>query len=250
MELLKEKVALVTGAGAGIGEGIAHLFAQAGARVFILEKNAAWGDRVASAIRAGGGMAFPFECDVRKPETVAPAVQEAVRRFGRTDILVNNAGMYPRQPFLEMTEAQWDEIHDVNLKGTFHCTKLVLPHMVAQKSGKIINISSVNFWFGKANLCHYTSAKGGVIGFTRALAREVGIHSIHVNCITPGAVEVEAEKQFIGPNDTVEGLLALQCLKRRIVPLDIARVCLFLGCELSDGMTGQTVNVDGGWVTH
>jgi 3-oxoacyl-[acyl-carrier protein] reductase len=122
--------------------------------------------------------------------------------------------------------------------------------MVAQKSGKIVNISSVNFWLGKANLCHYGSAKGGVIGFTRALAREVGEHSIHVNCITPGAVEVEAEKQIIGPNDTVEGLLALQCLKRRIVPLDIARVCLFLACEWSDGMTGQTVNVDGGWVMH
>jgi len=250
MELLKDKVAFVTGGGAGIGEGIAHLFAECGARVFILEKNAAWGHNVAAAIQAKGGCAFSFACDVRKAETIAPVVQDALARFCRIDVLINNAGIYPRQPFLGMTEAQWDEVQDVNLKGIFHCIRLVLPHMVERRSGKIVNISSVNFFLGKVNQTHYGAAKGGVIGLTRALAREAGEHGVYVNCITPGAVEVEAEKQFLGPNDTLEGLLALQSLKRRIVPLDIARVCLFLASEWSDGMTGQTVNVDGGWVMY
>ncbi len=247
--MLKDKVALVTGAGSGIGEAIARLFAAAGARVFILEIDGARGDAVASAIRAHGGLAFAFAADVRKRETVALAVEDAGRRYGRIDVLVNNAGIYPRHSFLEMTEAQWDMIHGVNMKGPFHCTKLVLPHMIARRAGKIVNIGSVTFHLGMKQLAHYVASKGGVVGFTRALARELGEHNIHVNCVTPGAVETEAEKT-IATQEQIDGILAQQCLQRRIVPLDIARASLFLSSELSDGMTGQTVNVDGGWYMH
>jgi 3-oxoacyl-[acyl-carrier protein] reductase len=250
MKLLENKVALITGAGSGIGEGIAHLFAESGAHVFILELNPDAGSRVASAIRERGRSALAFPTDVRRPDTIAPAVEDAIERFGRIDILINNAGIYPRRSFLEMTEALWDEMHDVNLKGTYHVTKLVLPHMVGRKSGKIVNISSINFHLGKENLTHYTSAKGAIIGLTRSLAREAGPHWVYVNCITPGAIEVEAEKRFLDPTDTSEGFLALQCLQRRLQPLDVARVCLFLASELSDGMTGQTLNVDGGWYMY
>ena len=135
---------------------------------------------------------------------------------------------------------------NINLKGTFRCTKAVLPHMVERQAGKIVNISSVTFHVGLPNLTHYVASKGAIIGLTRSLAREMGPHNIHVNCITPGAVLVEREKEFVD-EEGVRAMLALQCLQRRIVPLDIARVCAFLSCELSDGMTGQTLNVDGGW---
>jgi 3-oxoacyl-[acyl-carrier protein] reductase len=121
--------------------------------------------------------------------------------------------------------------------------------MMARRAGKIVNISSVTFHLGMAGLTHYVASKGAVIGLTRALAREVGEHDIHVNCITPGAVEVEAEKNFVTPQQ-ISAWLQEQSLRRRIRPVDIARVCLFLSSELSDGMTGQTLNVDGGWVMH
>jgi len=162
-------------------------------------------------------------------------------------VLINNAGIYPRKPFLEMAESDWDHMQEVNLKGIFHCTKLVLPHMISRRAGKIVNISSVTFHAGARNLTHYVASKGGVIGFTRALARKVGEHNVHVNCITPGAVEVEAEKIHADPRE-IQQVVSLQCLRRRIVPLDIARVCLFLASDLSGGMTGQTLNVDGGWI--
>ncbi|HWF48895.1 MAG TPA: SDR family oxidoreductase, partial [Bryobacteraceae bacterium] len=177
------------------------------------------------------------------------AIEAAHRQFGPIDVLVNNAGIYPRQSFLEMSEQQWDDMQSINLKSMFHMTQAALPDMIERRSGKIINISSVTFHLGMANLTHYIASKGGVIGLTRALAREAGPNNVHVNCITPGAIQVEAEKLFV-TEEQIAAWLELQSLKRRILPVDIARVCLFLASELSDGMTGQTLNVDGGWVMH
>ena len=248
-DLLHQKVALITGAAAGIGEGTAHLFAEHGAHAFILDVNAGGGAAVAAAIRAKGGSAFSFTTDVRRPDTIHPAVQAALEQFGRIDILINNAGVYPRRSFLEMTEQEWDDMQETNLKGIFHCTKIVLPHMVKQSAGKIVNISSVTFFKGMQNLSHYVAAKGGVIGLTRSLAREMGPYNGYVNCITPGAIEVESEKLVATP-EQMAAIVAQQCLQRRLKPLDIARVCLFLASEWSDGMTGQTVNVDGGLVMY
>ena len=247
--MLKDKVAIVTGGAAGIGRGILDLFAIQGARLFVLDSNGPGVKAACAEIEAARGFAKPFTGDVRRKEDLSHVVDAALREFGRIDILINNAGIYPRLPFLQMTEAEWDRIHDVNLKGVYHGTRLVAPHMVAQKSGKIVNISSVTFLMGLANLTHYVSAKGAVVGFTRALSREMGPHNVHVNCITPGAVEVATEKAVATP-DQVASVVAQQSLQRRIVPLDIARVCLFLCSELSDGMTGQMLNVDGGWIMH
>ena len=249
MGLLADKVALITGAAAGIGESIAHLFATEGARVFVLDIDGPGASACAAAIRARGGTACAFETDVRRPETIAPAVEKALGDFGRIDILVNNAGAYPRCPFLEMTTEHWSDILDVNLNGTFHASKAVAPHMVAHKSGKIVNISSVVFHVGMKNLTHYIASKGGIIGFTRALARELGEHNIHVNCITPGAIKTESEAR-VATEEQANAIMALQCLQRRLMPVDVARVCLFLASEWSDGMTGQTLNVDGGWVMY
>jgi 3-oxoacyl-[acyl-carrier protein] reductase len=243
--LLNGKVSLVTGAAAGIGEGIARLFAAEGSHVYLLDLNAEAAESAALAIREQGGSAYAFYTDVTRRETIAPAVNSALDRFGRIDILVNNAGAYPRRRFLDMTEQEWDDIHNLNLKGVFHCTKLVLPHMVKQRSGKIVNVSSASFHKGLENLTHYVAAKGGMIGFTRSLAREVGSDNIHVNCVTPGAIEVETQMKILSP-EQMATIAAQQSLKRILRPIDVARVCLFLASELSNGMTGQTVNVDGG----
>ncbi len=249
MALLDKKIALITGAATGIGESIARTFVSEGARVAVFDRDGAGAGKVAADIRAAGGAAVACQGDVRDAEAVRGAIERTLAEFGRLDILVNNAGIYPRHNLLEMTEQQWDEILSTNLKGVFQCTRLALPHMVARGSGKIVNISSVTFHIGMKGLTHYVSSKGGIIGFTRALAREVGEANVHVNAVTPGAIETEAEKA-IATQEQVDAVVALQSLRRRIVPLDVARVCVFLASELSDGMTGQTVNVDGGWVMY
>ena len=246
--LLDGKVTIVTGAATGIGEGIARLFADKGSHLFLLDRNSERNSAVATSISAVRSAAA-FAGDVRDPKAIQTVVDAAMEQFGRVDVLVNNAGIYPRQSFVDMTEAQWDEMQDVNLRSVFHCSKAVLPNMIARRQGKIVNISSVTFLLGTKNLVHYVASKGGIIGLTRSLAREMGEHNVFVNCITPGAVKVEAEKQ-VATEEQLREIVGLQSLKRRIVPLDIARVCLFLASELSDGMTGQTLNVDGGWVMH
>ncbi len=249
MELIKDKVVVVTGAAAGIGAGVAKLFAESGAHVFLTDLDGAGVKKVAAALHSSGGSAFGFEANARSRDAMAKVVEHALTRFGRIDVLINNAGVYPRQPFLEMTEEQWDDMHDINLKSVFHCTKLVMPHMVRQRSGAVVNISSVTFFTGLQNLTHYIASKGAIIGFTRALAREVGEHNVRVNCITPGAIETEGERKLMSKQEA-DNVMALQSLKRRISPLDLARVCLFLSTELSDAMTGQTLNVDGGWIMY
>ena len=176
MGLLDGKVCLVTGAAAGIGAGIVDLYASHGAVVYAIDVN------------AGAGAAHSFLADVRRPEELKPAMTHAIANYGRIDVLVNNAGIYPRKPFVEMTEAEWDEVIDVNLKGVFHCTKLVLPHMLEQRAGKIVNIASIHVFRGGANLSHYTASKCGVVGLTGSLSREVGPSGVYVNCITPGAI--------------------------------------------------------------
>jgi len=247
--MLEDKVALVTGAAAGIGEETAHLFARHGAHVFVLDSNAAGAEAVASGIREQGGSGFACPANVKDAASVSAAVEAARARFGRIDVLVNNAGIYPRRRFLELSEADWNEMLAVNLTGVFHCTRLVAPHMIERRSGKIVNISSVTFFKGMPNLSHYVATKGGVIGLTRSLARELGPHEVYVNCITPGAIETEAEKLVATP-EQMAAIVVQQALERRLKPIDVARVCLFLSSELSDGMTGQTVNVDGGLIMH
>jgi len=249
MELIKGKVAIVTGAAAGIGAGVGRLFAAEGAHVFLVDLDGAGVKKVAAEVRAEGGSAFGFEANARDREAMAKVVEDAVSRFGRIDVLINNAGIYPRQPFLEMTEEQWDTMQDINMKSVFHCSQLVMPHMVRQRAGAIVNIASVTFFTGLAPLTHYVASKGAIIGFTRALAREMGEHNVHVNCITPGAIETEGERKLMS-KEQADTVIAVQSLKRRIGPLDVARVCLFLSSELSDAMTGQTLNVDGGWIMY
>ncbi len=246
--LLKDKCAVITGSANGIGEAVACLFHANGARLLLLDRDGKRNDAVAASL-GNDDRALAVQLDLRDRQAIDSAVGRALDRFGSIDVLVNNAGIYPRQDFLGMTEAQWDEMQDINLKSMFRTIQAILPGMLERRAGKIVNISSVTFHLGMAGLTHYVASKGGVIGFTRALAREAGPKNVHVNCITPGAVLVEAEKA-VATDDQVRAWVDQQSLKRRIVPLDIARACLFLASELSDGMTGQTLNVDGGWIMH
>jgi 3-oxoacyl-[acyl-carrier protein] reductase len=188
--------------------------------------------------------------DTTNRDQVREAIGAAVARFKTIDILVNNAGAYPRKHFVEMTHEEWDRTLDVNLNGTFNCTHAVVPLLVSQRSGCIIQIGSVTFFLGMAKLSHYVAAKGGIIGFTRSLARDLGEYGIRVNCITPGAVATASEANFGTPEELAATVLPLQSLKRRVTPEDIANVAVFLASDYSSAMTGQTLNVDGGWIMY
>jgi len=247
--LLQDRVALVTGAATGIGESTARLFAAERAQVLLFDRDLLACKAVAQSITASGGQATAWGGDVRNSAEISACVQAALDRHGRLDVLVNNAGIFPRRAFLEMTSAEWDEMQDVNLKSMFHACQAALPGMIARRAGKIVNISSVTFHLGVSGLTHYVASKGGVIGLTRSLAREFGPHNIHVNCVTPGAIHTQSEARFVS-EEQVRAFVASQSLQRRITPRDVAQVCLFLSSELSAGMTGQTLNVDGGWAMH
>jgi len=247
--LLKGKVALITGSAVGIGNEVARLFAEHGASLILIDRDQVRNRATADELERSGAAVRAIGLDLRDGAAIRAAVSDALQAIGPIDVLINNAGIYPRRPFLETSEQEWDEMQAINLKSMFHLAQAVLPSMIARRAGKIVNISSVTFHVGVANLVHYVASKGGVIGLTRSLAREMGEHNVHINCITPGAILVEAEKQFV-TEEQVQVFLSEQSLKRRILPIDIARACLFLGTELSDGMTGQTLNVDGGWVMH
>ncbi len=243
---MNDKVAIVTGAAAGIGEATALLFAEMGAKVVVLDRDGGAARHVANRIGENG---MAVEANMRDRGRLAAAVEATIERFSRVDILINNAGVYPRMPFLELTEEQWSDMQDINLAGTFRMSQLVAAHMVKQRSGKIVNISSVTFFLGTKLLSHYVATKGGVIGLTRVMAKELGEYNIHVNCITPGAIQTASEKFFVTEEQSRE-FLTMQSLKRRLQPVDVARVCAFLAGPMSDGMTGQTVNVDAGWAMH
>jgi len=247
--LLAEKIAIITGSANGIGETTANFFADQGASLYLIDRDDANNEALAAAINARNRRAFAVNADVRDRAVFRSVVEKSMREFGRIDVLVNNAGIYPRQSFLEMTDHQWDEMQEINLKSMFHSSQAVVPVMIQRGRGKIVNISSVTFHLGTPNLTHYVASKGGVIGLTRALAREVGPKGVYVNCITPGAILVEAEKA-VATEEQLQKIVDDQSIKRRILPLDIARVCCFLSSDLSDGMTGQTLNVDGGWVMY
>jgi 3-oxoacyl-[acyl-carrier protein] reductase len=247
--LLENKVALVTGAALGIGAGIAEMFAAHGAIVYLLDIDLVAAQKRAAWITSQRGMAHALACDVSQRADLSAAVDTAVADHGRVDILVNNAGIYPRKAFLKTTEADWDRMQEVNVKSMYHACQLVLPSMIQQRSGRIINISSVTVWLGVENLVHYVSSKAAAVGFTRSLAREVGAYNIHVNCVTPGAIQTEGENVHADPK-IIAGIVEQQSHKRRILPSDVAGACVFLASELSNGMTGQALNVDGGLVMH
>jgi 3-oxoacyl-[acyl-carrier protein] reductase len=252
---LNGDVAIITGASRSIGAAVAKRYAAEGAKVVVnYRSNPELARQVVADIAAAGGEAFEFRADVAQEQEVQAMVDEAIKRYGRIDILVNNAAIDPRKKWNEISVEEWDNVMAVNVRSQFICSKAVFPHMVQQGRGKIINVSSIVFWSGQKNYVHYVASKGAIIGFTRALAREVGEQNISVNCITPGAVWTETELEKVGSLEAQQQATSFlekaQCFSRRQLSKDIEGSFVFLASRDSDFITGQTLNVDGGWMMH
>jgi len=252
MSSLDGRVAIVTGAARGIGRACALRLAGEGARLVIAD--VLDGTGVVQEITAEGGEALYVRTDVASEESVKEMVRAAMERFGRIDILVNNAGVFAnlgKKRLTEISTQEWDQVLGTNLKGMFHTCKAVYPEMKKQGKGKIITITSSTFFEGVPHFLHYVSSKGGVIGFTRALAREAGDDNICVNAVAPGLTASEAVKgSAMYPEEYLKTAAAGRSLKRIEVPEDLTGTILFLASDDSDFITGQTIIVDGGKVFH
>ncbi len=170
--------------------------------------------------------------------------------LGGVDVLVNNAAVYPLRPWMEIEEEEWDRVMAVNLKGYFLCARSVFPYMKDGGYGRIVNIASVTFFIGQPGLLSYVSSKGGIVGFTRTLAREIGPEGVTVNAISPGAFPTDAEKIHPNQEEYNQRMLDQQSIKRRGTPRDIGAAVAFLAGEAASFITGQTIEVDGGWAMH
>lgn len=245
--LLDGKIALVTGASRGIGRAIALQLAAEGAKVVVnYAGNAKAAEEVINEITAFGGEAFAYQCDVASGESVDAMIKETVSRFGRIDILINNAGITRDTLLMRMKEADWDDVLATNLKGIFLCTKAVSRLMMKQKSGRIVNMTSVVGLTGNAGQANYAAAKAGVIGFTKSVAKELASRGITVNAVAPGFISTDMTAVLA---DGVKDEMAKNIpLARLGLPEDVAKAVAFLVSDSASYITGQTINVDGGMV--
>jgi NAD(P)-dependent dehydrogenase (short-subunit alcohol dehydrogenase family) len=242
---LEGRNALVTGAGQGIGKGIALMLAQAGANVIINDlKATAEAESVAGEIRALGRRSAVIAADVSNAESVDQLFAEAAKEFDPLSILVNNAGVQVWKPLLDLTENDWDRVIDTNLKGCFLCTQRAARHMRSNGGGSIINLGSGCNKLAFPKLSSYTASKGGIEMFTKVAAAELGEYAIRVNCVAPGAVEVERTK--LEASDFAGTWAPLTPLRRIGTPLDVAKVVAFLASDQAAFVSGQTIWVDGG----
>jgi len=241
----ENKSVIITGGGGKIGKAYALGFAKEGARVALPDIASA--DPVVRAIRDMGGTAISMACDVSNEQSVKAMVEQTVKEFGTVDILINNAAYFMtvwKGPFWEMTVEEFDKAMAVNVRGAWLCAKAVVPHMQKQKQGKIVNISSNVALTGNPNYIHYVTSKGAIIAMTRAMARELGDWNICVNTVSPGFVVTEGRQ--VDPE--YEKIRAQQrSLKRSQVENDLVGTVLYLSSPESDFMTGQLLNVDGGF---
>ena len=247
---LKDKVVIVTGGAQGIGRAYCLGAATEGGRVVVADI----ADPTATVkdIEALGAQALGVVCDVSREADTLRLATETLARFGRIDVLVNNAAVYgtlTRRPFMEIPVEEWDRVMAVNLRGLFLAARAVFPTMKAQGKGKIINIASSTFFKGVPHYIHYTTSKGGVVGFTRSLARELGEFGVRVNAISPGfTLSGENEKNI--SEERKQENVRMRMLRRAEVPEDIVGTFVFLASDDSDFITGQTIVVDGGGSVH
>jgi 3-oxoacyl-[acyl-carrier protein] reductase len=241
---LSGKVALVTGGAQGIGKAIALVLAKNGADVAISDINLEKAQETADEIQEMGKRSIALKADVANFKEVEQMVETIVGQLGRIDILVNNAGITRDRLILRMTEEDWDAVLDVNLKGTFNCTKAAIRYMSKQKSGKIVSIASVTGEMGNPGQANYGASKAGVIGFTKTIAREFAARGINVNAVAPGYIQTPMTDAI--PEKAKEALKQLIPMERLGQPEDVAKAVLFLVSENSSYITGQVLNVNGG----
>ncbi|MFP6635124.1 MAG: glucose 1-dehydrogenase [Dehalococcoidia bacterium] len=254
MDRLKDQVLIVTGGAHGIGLAYCEGLAAEGARIVVADIDGQGADAVAASLGEAGHDALAVTTDVSQPESTDTMAQLTMERFGRIDGLINNAAIYQRPavtrgPFEEIPVEEWDRLMGVNLRGVFLCCRAVVPHMKAQGSGKIVNISSGTVFNGSTQMLHYVTSKAGVIGLTRSLARELGDYNINVNAIAPGltvSMDDDDEDKLL----RFETRMQARSLKRLEGPQDLVGAVLFLCSTDSDFMTGQTMVVDGGAQMH
>ncbi len=246
MRGLQNKIAIVTGAGQGIGQAIAVRLAQEGAEVAVSDINLQTAEQTASQIRQMDRRSLALKVDVANFEDVQAMVEKSTEEFGRVDILVNNAGVTKDNLLVRMTQQQWDWVISVNLKGAFNCTKAVVPLMMRNRYGRIINIASVIGLVGNAGQANYAASKAGIIGLTKSAAKELASRGITVNAVAPGYIQTEMTERL--PEQAKEAFLKTIPLQRAGLPQDVAGVVVFLASEDASYITGQVINIDGGMV--
>ena len=245
--LLKDQVAIVTGGTKGIGRAICLLFAEQGAKVianFSKDVNAA--EDLKKEAKSRGLNLGLFKADVTQFDQVKEMVEETFAQYGKIDILVNNVGLVRDNFLMLMSDEDWESLLRTNLTSLFHCCRIVIRKMISQRRGKIINISSISGMIGTPGQVNYAATKGGMISFTKSLARELGSFNIHVNAVAPGLIESEVVSKM--PKEKVEAIIKSSSLGRIGKPEEVARAVLFLASKDSDYITGQTIIVDGGIV--
>jgi 2-hydroxycyclohexanecarboxyl-CoA dehydrogenase len=244
---LKDKAAIVTGAGQGIGRAIALELAGEGAKVCVADLNPETAKKVSEEIKAQGGQAIDVKVDVTNLAQCEAMVKSAVAAFGGVDVLVNNVGWDKMELFIQSEPATWDKVIAINFKGPINCFKSILPHMIERKGGRIVSIASDAGRVGSSGEAVYSGAKGGVIAFSKTVAREVARYGITVNCVSPGPTETPLFAAVAGDNPAIaEGLKKAIPLRRLAQPEDIAAAVAFLASDKSCYITGQVLSVSGG----
>ena len=245
--ILKDKVSVITGSARGIGFAIAKKFAAEGSNIALCDVNEEALKDAQKELEATGRQVLSEKVDVTNTQNVQSFIQKVLDKFGRIDILINNAGITRDGLLVRMGESDWDSVLDVNLKGAFIFTKAVAKPMMKQRSGKIINIASIIGIIGNAGQANYAASKGGIIAFTKSVAKELASRNVNVNAIAPGFIETDMTAKL--PADTVKEMLKLIPLGKLGATEDVADLALFLVSDNSAYITGQVVQVDGGMVT-
>ncbi|MDO8592785.1 MAG: glucose 1-dehydrogenase [bacterium] len=245
---LKNKVAIITGAGSGIGRGAALAFAREGAKVLVADWSEAGGQETVKLIKKQKGSAMFVKVDVSKAADAESMVKQCLTAYKRVDILFNNAGIVKMGTLHETAEADWDQVINVNLKGVFLCSKAVLPQMLKQGKGKIVNTASIAGLVGFDQIGPYCASKGGIIALTREMAVEYASKKINVNCIAPGIIKTAMTKDMLNDPAVTAGFAASTPYPRLGEPEDIALAAVYLASNESDFVTGIVLAVDGGWV--